>query len=112
MKEQDYQKKIINYLEGIGAYVVKVSVASKKGVPDIIACYRGRFLGIEVKTPLTRKNTTKLQEYNLKKIKESHGLSLVAVDVEDIYSALAVIDSEATSHLQCLSPISFHSKVS
>jgi len=58
MKEQDYQKKIINYLEKNGAYVVKISVASKKGVPDIIACYRGRFLGIEVKTPITRQNTS------------------------------------------------------
>jgi len=93
MKEQAYQKKITTYLESVGAYVVKVVASSKKGVPDILACYKGTFIAIEVKTPLTRSNTTKLQDYNLKKVRESEGFALVAVDVEDIYPTLALIDA-------------------
>ena len=92
MKEQQYQSKIVKYLESMGAYTVKVITASKKGVPDIIACYRGYFLGIEMKTPKTRKNTSELQKYNLAKIKEAEGYSLVAVEVEDLFPTLSYID--------------------
>lgn len=49
MKEQDIQRKIIKYLESVGAYVVKVVASNKSGTPDILACYRGIFLAIEVK---------------------------------------------------------------
>lgn len=92
MKEQDFQKKITNELEKRGAYVIKVVAASKKGVPDIIACYKGHFIGIEVKTPTTRSNVSKLQDYNLDKIALAGGLSGVAVHVEDIEPFLKVID--------------------
>lgn len=98
MKEQDYQKKIINYLEAHGAYTVKVVSASKKGVPDIIACYKGYFIGIEVKTPETSRNTTKLQDYNLRMIREAKGMALVAVEVEDIYSTLTALDTMADAY--------------
>ena len=84
MKEQIVQKKIIKYLESKGAYVVKVVSASKKGVPDIIACYKGKFIAIEVKAPGKERNVTELQKYNLEKIREAGGISLVASQVEDI----------------------------
>ena len=93
MKEQDYQRKIVKALEAKGAYVVKVVAASKKGVPDILACYKGQFLAIEVKTPLTRANVSKLQDYNLDKISEAGGQSGVAVDIDDINPLLNRIDN-------------------
>ena len=81
--EQQYQKKIAKYLESRGAYVVVIYKA-KKGVPDILACYKGKFIAIEVKTPTTRANTTKLQENNLSRILVAGGISGVAVYVEDV----------------------------
>ena len=84
MKEQDYQKKLINWLECRGHYAVKIVSAGKKGVPDIIACVNGFFLGIEVKTPDTATNTSKLQDYNLKKIMEAKGEAVVAVEIKDV----------------------------
>ena len=92
MKEQQYQSKIVKYLEEKGAYVVKVVAASKKGVPDILACYRGKFLAVEVKTPLTRANTSKLQVHNLNAVTEARGHSVVAVYVEDVENYLKLID--------------------
>ena len=92
MKEQDYQKKIVKYLESRGAYVVKVVAASKKGVPDILACYNGNFLGIEVKTPTTRANVSQLQEYNLRQIDKAKGYSGVAVTVDDVKILLDLLD--------------------
>jgi len=82
--EQQIQKKIITYLESIGCYVVKVISASKSGVPDILGCYEGVFFGIEVKTPGTSNNVSKLQEYNLDKIIGAGGHSLVAWEVEQV----------------------------
>lgn len=82
--EQQIQKKITTYLESQGCYVVKVVSATKSGVPDILGCYEGVFFGIEVKTPKTASNVSKLQEYNLDKIREADGHSLVAWDVEQV----------------------------
>ena len=84
MSEQQIQRKIIKYLESQGCYVVKVVSATKSGVPDIIGCYEGVFFGIEVKTPKTRNNVSKLHEYNLDKIREADGHSLVAWEVEQV----------------------------
>lgn len=84
MSEQSIQNKMIKKLESKGAYVVKVISASKKGVPDIIACYKGKFLGIEVKRPETRNNVSPLQQFNLSKIQDAAGISCVAWDPEQI----------------------------
>ena len=84
MTEQQIQKSIIKYLESQGAYIVKVISASKAGVPDILCCYQGKFIGIEVKKPSTKNNVSKLQEYNLKKIRESGGIALVAWSLEQV----------------------------
>mgnify|MGYP001790768796 FL=1 len=98
MKEQDIQRKIIKYLESVGAYVVKVVASNKSGTPDILACYRGIFLAVEVKRPETKTNVSELQEYNIKKIKEAGGIAIVSWDldavkavVDDINSNLMVI---------------------
>jgi len=82
MKESDVQRKIIKYLESQGCYTVKVQVASKAGVPDIIGCYEGVFFGIEVKTPDKASNVSKLQEYNLDQIRVASGQAIVAWNVE------------------------------
>lgn len=88
MLEQQIQKKIIQTLEAKGAYTVKVVSATKTGVPDIICCYKGIFIAIEVKTPKTKTNVSKLQEYNLKLIQQAGGLSLVAWDVQQVEELL------------------------
>lgn len=80
--ESKIQKKIVNYLEQEeGAYIVKVVSATKAGVPDILCCIRGKFLAIEVKTPATSKNVSPLQRWNLDRIEEAKGYSLVAWDL-------------------------------
>ena len=107
MKEQDYQRKIVNLLEANDAYTVKVISASKKGVPDVIGCLPitkdmamkyfethdtlGLFIAVEVKTPRTMNNTSKLQEYNLKKISEAGGSPIVAWSTEAIEDMLGEI---------------------
>lgn len=82
--EQDIQRKIIKYLESKGAYVVKVISVSKSGVPDILCCYNGKFIAIEVKIPTTKTNVSELQKYNLNKVTECGGISLVAWELKQV----------------------------
>lgn len=93
MKEQDIQRKIIKYLESVGAYVVKVVASNKSGTPDILACYRGIFLAIEVKRPETKTNVSELQEYNIKKIKEAGGVAIVSWDLDAVKATVENINS-------------------
>ena len=79
MKEQDMQKKIIDYLQEIDYYVVKVVQASKRGVPDILACSpTGVFTAIEVKAPGKMSGVTKLQMHNLALIRAQGGVAFAA----------------------------------
>lgn len=84
MLEKKIQKKITDYLKSKGIYIVKVINGTRAGVPDIIGCYNGQFIGIEVKTPSTKTNVSPLQKYNLNEISKAKGISLVAWDLEQV----------------------------
>ena len=65
-----------------------------QGVPDILACYRGQFLGIEVKAPGCINRLTELQKDQLFAIGIAGGYSLVADDPAIVEKALNTIDTE------------------
>ena len=90
--EKQIQAKIKNYLEHKGAYVVKVIQATKAGVPDILACYKGLFIGIEVKKHSTKNNVSKLQQHNLNLIKLAEGRCIVAWDMDMVKDFIEDID--------------------
>lgn len=92
MKESVIQGKILKLLKSRGAYAIKVIQASTKGKPDIIACYRGLFLGLEIKTPETRTKVSALQEHNLEEIKAAGGIAYVMWDVEYVEGLLDELD--------------------
>jgi Holliday junction resolvase len=78
MTEAQLQKKVEAFLRSQGLWFVKYwggGQFTKVGVPDILACVNGQFVAIELKTETGR--LSKLQEYNLAKIKESGGQALV-----------------------------------
>jgi len=86
MKEQQIQKKIINYLEDMGAYVIKTINSNRSGIPDIICCLDGKFIAIEVKR--IGGKTTPLQEYELSKINKAGGKAKVIYSIEALKSFL------------------------
>ena len=90
--EKVVQYKIKSYLESKGAYVVKVIQATKSGVPDLLVCYKGLFIGIEVKRPSTKNNVSKLQVHNLNLIRAAEGTAIVAWDVDMIKDLLEDLD--------------------
>lgn len=84
MKEKNIENKIKKYLKSKGAYYFKHhgNQFSQVGVPDIIVCYKGRFIGIEVKNETGK--TSPLQDINLKMINDNGGIGIVARKVEDV----------------------------
>lgn len=82
MTEQQIQKKIIDYLESIGAYTIKVITANKSGVPDVHACYQGRWISIECKVP--GEQPEPLQYHHLNKIQKAGGLATWATSVDQV----------------------------
>ena len=88
--EQQIQNRIVKYLESIGCKVVKVIVANKKGIADIIVCYRGYYLEFEVKAP--GKRATKLQELQGKKTLEAGGFWQVVTYVDEVEECIDFIE--------------------
>lgn len=88
MREKNIENKIKAYLKSIGAYYVKYhgNKFSQVGVPDILACYKGKFLGIEVKNEMGK--TSLLQDINLQMINDAGGISIVAHSVEEVKNAI------------------------
>lgn len=84
MREKNIENKIKAYLKSIGAYYVKYfgNSYSQVGVPDLLVCYKGHFIGIEVKNETGK--TSPLQDINIKRINEAGGISFVARSVEDV----------------------------
>lgn len=94
MKEQLIQSKLISELEKLGAYVVKVIAASRKGVPDLLVCHKGRFIGIEVKHEASKNRVTPLQALNLQRISKAGGASFVVYNEETINHVVRMLKGE------------------
>lgn len=87
MSEQKLQKKILDRLDAAGFYSFKVIVANKKGILDIAACAPGgRFIAIEVKFGYNK--ASKLQEYNIKRVRETGGVALLVWSLEELVQQL------------------------
>lgn len=84
MNEKTVENQIKRYLDRLGVWYMKVhgSAFQKAGVPDLIACIGGRFVGIEVKRPGGR--VSPLQKLNIEEIQRSGGVAFVAYSVEDV----------------------------
>jgi len=75
--EAKVKKRIKETLDSMGAYFLQPigTGFGSNGAPDIVACYKGLFIGVEAKAG--KGKTTALQEFNLTRIKAMGGLALV-----------------------------------
>lgn len=87
--EQAIQKKIINYLESLGAWTVKTIQTNKRGTPDVLACLNGRFIAIEVKKEGKLSTVTPIQQHQLSQIQLAGGIAFAADSVEKVKTILS-----------------------
>ena len=89
MQERDITDAILRYLKTVQqcfAWKEHGGIYGTDGLPDIICCYRGRFVGIEVKTPTGK--LTRLQETTIRRIKEAKGEAFKVTSVEEVKEIL------------------------
>ena len=96
MLERDIVTVIRKYLASLGSDVFfwkeHGSVYGTNGVPDIICCYKGRFLGLECKLPGGR--LTELQKRAIEQINRAGGFACRVESVEDVKRVIARVDLE------------------
>ena len=74
-------RRISNYLKKVpGLYYAKIGGQAKQraGLPDYVICYKGQFIGLEVKAPQNKRGLTDRQRNELIKIRRAGGESYVA----------------------------------
>jgi len=91
--ETNITKGIQKYLKSReGWWGIKVwgSVMTQAGVPDIVGCYRGVFVGFEVKTPVG--TVSRIQEHCHTLIQKANGWVFVVHNKGEVADALEMID--------------------
>jgi Holliday junction resolvase len=89
MKESDLIEKIKRYLRGVdGLFFWKEHGGGfgSSGIPDLIVCYRGRFIAFEVKAE--KGKTTVLQEVSIRKIIKAGGYASVVRSMEEVKAVI------------------------
>lgn len=90
--EKKVKNKVVAQLEALGAYYFYPVTGGygSSGVPDIVACLKGRFIGIECKANGNKPTT--LQQMNLDKIAAQGGIALV-IDETNVKQLKGMIEN-------------------
>lgn len=88
--ESRLQRKIQNAIKAEGYFVFKVhgSEYMMAGLPDLIVCAQGLFIGLEVKLPSTRSNTSARQDYVHELINDAGGKAVVVCSPDEALEAI------------------------
>lgn len=89
--EKKVKQKVVEVLKHFGAYYFYpvTSGFGASGVPDIVACFMGVFIGIECKAG--KNKPTDLQKKNLDAISKAGGISLV-INEDGLSDVIDVLD--------------------
>ena len=82
-------RKNLRTVKGCWVYKTKGGEGTRAGVPDLLICYAGRFVGVEVKVP--GNHTTELQNGELRDISVAGGMTVVAYGLGDVLKVLEAI---------------------
>jgi len=90
--EKKVKTKVVAQLKTLGAYYFYPVTGGygASGVPDIVACLKGRFIGIECKA--NGNKPTALQQMNLDKIATQGGIALV-IDETNVNELKGMIEN-------------------
>ena len=89
MKEKTITNQILKYLKSIPecfAFKEHGSIYGVSGLPDIICCYKGKFVAFEVKTE--KGKLSKLQEMTIAKIQKANGMAFKVTSLEEVKEIL------------------------
>lgn len=91
--ETAIQKEILDLLNGLPYTVAwKVMQANERGVPDVLCCHNGRFIGIEVKKPGGKLSAIQIEQG--KRIQDAKGIWIVTNSLIGLTTQLLLIVHE------------------
>lgn len=96
-RESGISQEIIKALLKVGVFAFKVhgSALMVSGLPDVIACVDGRYVGFETKVPEKRNNTSEIQELRHAQIRAAGGIAEVVCGPKEALAHVARIRGEA-----------------
>lgn len=82
--ETEIKRKIKRCIEESGGYwcAIKGGIHAKPGDPDLVACYKGRFIAIEAKS--SSGTLSEVQRTRARQIIEAGGLHILARSLDDV----------------------------
>ena len=85
------KRKAVIELQKRGMYVVFPATGGfgRSGIPDIVCCYKGKFIGIECKAHGNK--PTALQQSNLEEIVNNGGIAIV-IDETSVFNLKQIIE--------------------
>lgn len=95
MKEKTITNQILKYLKSLPecfAFKEHGGLYGTSGIPDIIVCYKGKFLAFEVKTE--KGKLSKLQEITIEKIQKANGMAFKVTSLEEAKEILEEVMPE------------------
>jgi len=95
MKESDIVRAILKYLKTVPdcfCWKEHGGMYGTAGIPDIICCYRGKFMAFEVKTE--KGKTTALQNSVINKIQKCGGKAVVVRSVNEVKAVIEEVKQE------------------
>ena len=77
MREKAFEEKVKIFLKEQGCWVLKTwsNGVQRSGVPDLLVCCNGYFVGVELKAE--KGKPSELQLWNIEKIREAGGIAIV-----------------------------------
>jgi len=93
MRESELVKSIKAYLgmkQGLFFWKEHGGIYGTGGIPDLIVCYKGKFVALECKAK--RKNPTVLQQITINKIKKAGGIAACVWSLEDAKAIIEAIE--------------------
>lgn len=88
--EKNFENRVKKFLHAEGCWFIKYwggGSYTKAGVPDLLVCCRGRFIGVELKGKNGR--PAELQLYSLRKLDEAGGIAILLYpDDINVFAAL------------------------
>ena len=85
------KRKAVVELQKLGMYIFFPATGGfgRSGIPDIVCCYKGKFIGIECKA--NGKKPTALQQSNLEEIVNNGGIAIV-IDETSVFNLKQIIE--------------------
>ena len=86
--EATFQREAIELIESMGGYPIKIHVSAyqSQGEPDLVCCYKGRYVAFELK--VDNNKPSKLQLEKIEDIKRAGGIALPVYSINEIKETL------------------------